>query len=96
MPVPARPVDTGNPVTFDMTPETGVPSAGETNVGKLERTTEPAPVEVVTPVPPLATANVPESVTAPLVAVLGVSPVVPALNVVTPGGAAQANADPVH
>lgn len=30
------------------------------NVGDADSTTEPDPVEVVTPVPPLATANVPE------------------------------------
>ena len=39
---------------------------------------------VVAPVPPLAKANVPASVTAPLLAVFGVNPVVPALKVVTP------------
>ena len=43
-----------------------------------------APDEVVTPVPPLATANVPASVIAPVVAVLGVRPVDPAENDVTP------------
>ena len=37
----------------------------------------------MTPVPPLPTTNVPASVTAPEVAVLGVKPVVPALNVDT-------------
>ena len=36
------------------------------------------------PVPPLATANVPASVIAPVVAVLGVRPVDPAENDVTP------------
>ena len=41
---------------------------------------------VEVPVPPLATAKVPPSVTAPVVAVAGVSPVVPALKVVTPPG----------
>ena len=98
VPVPARPVETGKPVTFDITPEAGVPSAGETSVGKLERTTEPAPVEVVTPVPPLATANVPPKVIAPLVAVFGVRPVVPALKVETPSAdePTHANADPFH
>jgi len=35
-------------------------------------------------VPPLATANVPANVTAPVVAVLGVNPVDPAENDVTP------------
>ena len=32
---------------------------GVVRVGDVERTTEPEPVEVVTPVPPLATASVP-------------------------------------
>ena len=40
--------------------------------------TEPVPVEVVTPVPPLATASFPSRVTSPVVAVDGVNPVVPA------------------
>ena len=38
------------------------------------------PVNVVAPVPPLATLSVPANVTAPVVAVDGVNPVVPALN----------------
>ena len=38
----------------------------------------------VSPVPPLATANVPANVTAPEVAELGVKPVEPAENVLTP------------
>jgi hypothetical protein len=37
----------------------------------------------VRPVPPLVVARVPARVTAPDVALLGVNPVVPALNVVT-------------
>ena len=41
-------------------------------------------VEVVAPVPPLATTNVPASVIAPLVAAAGVNPVVPPAKVVTP------------
>ena len=41
-------------------------------------------VSDVNPVPPLLTTNVPPSVIAPVVAVAGVSPVVPAENVVTP------------
>jgi hypothetical protein len=52
-------------------------------LGPVPRTVAPVPVEVVTPVPPLATANVPASVIAPDVADDGVSPVVPPLNVVT-------------
>ncbi len=35
------------------------PNTGVTSVGELERTTDPVPVEVVVPVPPLATAKVP-------------------------------------
>jgi hypothetical protein len=56
-----------------------LPSAGE-----FDSTTDPVPVEVVTPVPPFATARVPANVTAPVVAVFGVRPVVPALKEVTP------------
>jgi hypothetical protein len=40
-------------------PDCGVPSIGVTSVGDVERTVDPEPVEVVTPVPPLATGNVP-------------------------------------
>ena len=40
-------------------PLVGVPNIGVTNVGLVERTTLPVPVLVVTPVPPLATGNVP-------------------------------------
>ena len=47
------------------------------------KTTELAPLDEVTPVPPLATAKVPAKVIAPAVAVAGVKPVVPPLNVVT-------------
>ena len=43
------------PVIFVPTKAEGVPSAGVTNVGLVDRTTEPVPVDVVTPVPPLAT-----------------------------------------
>ena len=60
------------------------PRVGVTSVGELDSTTEPVPVEEVTPVPPLATASVPASVIAPVVAVEGVRPVVPPLNEVTP------------
>ena len=77
--VPVTPVVKGRPVTLVITPEAGVPSAGVTSVGLVLRTVLPEPVEVVTPVPPFATANVPATVTAPVVAVAGVSPVVPKL-----------------
>lgn len=60
------------------------------------RTTELTPVDTVTPVPPLATANVPPSVTAPFVAVLGVSPVVPPENVKTPVLAIVTADDPLN
>ena len=39
-------------------PEAGVPKAGATSVGLLDSTTEPVPVELVTPVPPEATDRV--------------------------------------
>ena len=40
-------------------PDCGVPKMGVVNVGLVESTTLPEPVEVVTPVPPLATGKVP-------------------------------------
>lgn len=40
-------------------PDAGVPRAGATKVGLLDSTTLPEPVDVVTPVPPLATGKVP-------------------------------------
>ena len=46
--------------------------------------TAPPEVNVVRFVPPFAVPRVPASVTAPVVAVFGVKPVVPALNDVTP------------
>jgi hypothetical protein len=57
--VPVTPVVSGRPVKLVATPEAGVPNAGVTNVGLFDRTTEPVPVEEVTPVPPFATARVP-------------------------------------
>jgi hypothetical protein len=74
---------TGILVQFVRAPDVGVPSIGVTKVGLVESTLAPEPVEVVTPVPPLATSNFPARVIAPPVAVLGVSPVAPPLNVVT-------------
>jgi hypothetical protein len=59
------------------------PSVGVVNTGDVDKTVFPEPVDVVTPVPPLATLSVPASVTVPLDALLGVNPVVPALKVVT-------------
>ena len=94
--VPVTPVVKGRPVPFVSVTEVGVPRTGVTSVGLVLRTLFPEPVLVVTPVPPLATASVPPSVIAPLVAVVGVNPVVPPLNVVTLGGVVQANAEPFH
>ena len=70
-------------MAFVNTAEEGVPNAGVTNVGLVFKTTLPVPVFVVTPVPPLATFNVPANVTAPCVVEDGVSPVVPALKELT-------------
>jgi len=59
VPSPLTPVETGNPVALVNVPDVGVPSIGVTNVGLVDKTILPEPVEVVTPVPPLATGNVP-------------------------------------
>ena len=78
--VPVTPVVRGSPVTLVITPLVGVPSKGVTNVGLVDNTLLPLPVEVVTPVPPLATANVPPKVNVPVVVIgppVSVSPVVP-------------------
>ena len=88
VPRPVMPVDTGSPVALVRVADDGVPRAGVTSVGLFDRTTEPVPVDVVTPVPPLATASVPARVSVPEV-VTGppekVRPVVPpeALTLVT-------------
>jgi hypothetical protein len=57
--VPVVPPSIGSPVAFVKVPLEGVPKAGVTSVGLLESTTEPVPVDDVTPVPPLATGRVP-------------------------------------
>ena len=57
--VPVTPVVTGKPVQFVSTPADGVPMFGVVNAGLVDRTLFPEPVEVVTPVPPLATGRVP-------------------------------------
>jgi len=59
VPKPLTPVEIGRPVAFVSTAELGVPRAGVTSVGEFDNTTLPVPVELVTPVPPLATAKVP-------------------------------------
>ena len=56
--IPVTPVVNGSPVQFVSTPDVGVPSNGVVNVGDVDSTTDPVPVDVVTPVPPFATATV--------------------------------------
>jgi hypothetical protein len=56
---PDTPVLMGRPVQFVNVPDVGVPKMGVTNVGLVLKTLLPLPVDVVTPVPPLATGNVP-------------------------------------
>lgn len=50
--VPVTPVDKGKPVALVKVAEDGVPRAGVTSVGLVDKTVEPDPVDVVTPVPP--------------------------------------------
>lgn len=59
VPRPETPVEIGRPVQLVSVPLVGVPSIGVVRVGLTERTTDPVPVDVVTPVPPLATGRVP-------------------------------------
>ena len=63
----------GNPVQLVNVPDVGVPRTGVTNVGLVERTLFPEPVELVTPVPPWATGIVVNPV-----------PILPAVNAPTP------------
>ena len=59
--MPVTPVVNGKPVPFVKVTLVGVPRTGVTNVGLVDNTLLPEPVEVVTPVPPLATGSaVPE------------------------------------
>jgi len=57
--VPVTPVVKGNPVALVNVTDVGVPKTGVTSVGLVDNTLLPEPVEVVTPVPPLATGKVP-------------------------------------
>jgi hypothetical protein len=63
--VPVTPVVNGKPVALVKVAADGVPRLGVTSVGLVERTTEPDPVLVVTPVPPFATARVPDIIIVP-------------------------------
>ena len=58
-PRPETPVVIGNPVQLVRVPDVGVPKIGVTNVGLIDKTTLPVPVELVTPEPPFATGKVP-------------------------------------
>jgi hypothetical protein len=57
--VPVIPVASGRPVQLVNVPEVGVPNSGVTNVGLVASALAPEPVDVVTPVPPFNTGNVP-------------------------------------
>ena len=57
--VPVTPVVKGNPVALVNVTLVGVPNIGVTNVGDVLKTLFPEPVDVVTPVPPFKTGNVP-------------------------------------
>ena len=61
--VPVTPVVKGSPVALVSVPEDGVPKAGVTSVGDVERTADPEPVVVVTPVPPPAGCSTPDEFT---------------------------------
>jgi len=58
VPRPETPVEIGKPVHEVSVPDVGVPSIGVTSVGLVASAFAPEPVEVVTPVPPEATASV--------------------------------------
>jgi len=75
--VPVTPVVNGSPVAFVNVAEVGVPKIGVTNVGEVDNTLLPEPVEVVTPVPPFATGRVPVTLDAKLTNVVEVVPVPP-------------------
>ena len=58
-PKPLTPVVIGRSVALVKVTEEGVPRLGVVKVGDVDKTTLPVPVEVVVPVPPLATGKVP-------------------------------------
>lgn len=57
-PNPLTPVEIGKPVPFVKVTDVGIPKIGVTNVGLVDKTKLPEPVELVTPVPPCATSMV--------------------------------------
>jgi hypothetical protein len=81
--VPLRP-PVGYPVQLAKLPEVGVPRRGVTRVGDALRTTDPVPVEAVTPVPPLATGRVPVTCVVKLTVPLKLAVVYPVQFVNTP------------
>jgi hypothetical protein len=56
VPKPVRPT-TGRPIAFVSVADEGVPRAGLTSVGEFDSTTDPVPVVLELPVPPLEGAN---------------------------------------
>jgi hypothetical protein len=65
VPRPLIPLETGKPVQLVRVPELGVPRAGVTSVGLLERTTLPDPVSSVTMEAKLALEGVAKNVATP-------------------------------
>jgi hypothetical protein len=63
--VPDTPVVSGRPVALVSVANDGTPMLGVVSTGEVDRTLLPEPVDAVTPVPPLATARVPPSVSVP-------------------------------
>ena len=62
VPRPLTPVEIGRPVAFVRVAKDGTPMLGVVSAGEVLSTTEPVPVEVVTPVPPEATGRAEPSV----------------------------------
>lgn len=96
--VPVTPVLKGRPVQLVRVPLCGVPRIGVTRVGLLERTTLVVPVEVVTPVPPLATGKVPVTPVVrgrPVALVRTAAVGVPKLGVISTGDVSTTNFVPV-
>ena len=64
--IPVMPVDSGRPVAFVRTPDTGVPKAGVTKVGDVAKTNAPDPVSSDTAVRRLAEDGVAKKVATPV------------------------------
>jgi hypothetical protein len=59
LPNPLTPEEIGNPVALVNVRALGVPRLGVVKSGEVDKTRFPVPVDVVTPVPPFATATIP-------------------------------------